>query len=112
MKIQHKNLASGSWNKLSLVEQLANVGSELERTISWREKQNKKYSEKAFERMLELLTLTKNSCSEISKLKEISRVYEFLVDYFKGENKFASSDKLWRKYFNGYAYLAGKKRSV
>jgi len=31
--IVHKQLASGRWFKLSLVEQLANVGSDVERTI-------------------------------------------------------------------------------
>jgi len=36
MNIQHKELAAGRWNKLSFVEQMANVGSEVERTINWR----------------------------------------------------------------------------
>lgn len=112
MTIQHKSLAFGSWSRMSLVEQLANIGSELERTISWKNKGNKQYSEKAFERMLELLTLTKESCKEISKLKEISRVYELLVDYFEGDNKFASSDNLWRKYFGNYTYMSAKNRKV
>lgn len=112
MNIQHKELAGGRWNKLTLTEQMANVGSELERVFSWKKKQNEEYAKKAFERMLELLTLTKNSCSKISTLKEISRVYELLVDYFKEENKFASSEKLWRNYFKNFTYLAAKKRSV
>ena len=112
MNIQHKNLASGSWGKLSLAEQLANVGSELERTISWRERDNLEYSKKAFERMLELLTLTKISCKKKSELKEIARVYELLVDYFKGENKFKSTDELWKNYFANFTYLASQKRSV
>lgn len=112
MNIQHKKLALGSWKKFSLAEQLANVGSELERTISWRKKGNEKYSEKAFERMLELLSLSKDSSTEISKLKEITRVYELLVDYFKGKNQFASTDVLWRRYFKSFTYLAAKDRSV
>lgn len=102
MNIQHKDLARGKWNKLSLAEQLANVGSEVERTIAWREKGNEQYSRKAFERALELLSLTKNSQKDETKLKEITRIYEFLVDYFDGENLFASTDELWRKYFKSY----------
>lgn len=112
MSMKHQKLAAGSWDKMSLIEQLANVGSEVERAISWKEKGNEKYSKKAFERMLELLALTKNSCKDEARLVEVSRVYELLVDYFLGENIFGSTDELWRKYFNSYAYLAAINRSV
>lgn len=30
MKYQHRELASGRWNELSLVEQLGHIGSEVE----------------------------------------------------------------------------------
>jgi len=102
--LQHKHLASGAWNRLNLTEQLANVGSEVERAISWKNKGNEEYSKKAFYRALELLTLTKSSCKEKSKLKEVARVYELLVDYFEGENQYRSSDKLWQKYFFPFNY--------
>ena len=106
MTIQHKGLATGGWSKLTLPEQLANVGSEVERTISWREKGNYLYSRKAFERALELLSLTKNSHKDETSLKEITRIYEFLVDYFDGKNLFASTDETWRNYFRGYTYFS------
>ena len=57
-KYQHKDLAAGHWQELSFFEQMANVGSEVERTISWKNKGNLEYSQKAFERALELLDLT------------------------------------------------------
>jgi len=34
MTAMHRELAAGRWFELSLVEQLANIGSEIERTIS------------------------------------------------------------------------------
>ena len=44
----HKQLALGKWNKLSFFEQMANIGSEVERTINWRyKKQN--YFQKTFD---------------------------------------------------------------
>ena len=112
MNLQHKGLASGNWGKMPLAEQLANVGSEVERTISWQEKGNEEYSQKAFGRALELLSLTKDSHKEKSKLKEITRTYELLVDHFAGENRFKSTDVLWRNYFNYFAYLSAKKRLI
>jgi len=55
---QHPDLAAGRWRELSFVEQMANVGSEIERTIGWTAKGRSDYSARAFERALELLDLT------------------------------------------------------
>lgn len=105
MKYIHKQLKTGGWNKLTLIEQLANVGSEVERTITWRNK-NKEYSKMAFFRALELLELTIDDPKNLTRLQELTRVYEALGDYFMGENEYKSSDELWKKYFYGFSYLA------
>lgn len=57
---QHQQLASGRWRELSFFEQMANVGSEVERAIKWKNKNNTDFSRQAFERALELLDLTIN----------------------------------------------------
>ena len=36
----HQSLASGRWQQLSFVEQMANIGSEVERALSWKEKRH------------------------------------------------------------------------
>lgn len=54
----HKELAQGRWFELSLMEQLANVGMDVERTIRWKQKNNREHSDKAFERALDLLSLS------------------------------------------------------
>lgn len=104
MIYQHKALASGHWNNISLMEQVANVGSEVERVILWQEKGNKDYSKKAFDRALELLDLTICDPKNKKRLKEITRVRELLIDHFWGENQFHSTNKLWRKYFYQFNY--------
>ena len=106
MTHQHKDLAAGRWQKLSLIEQMANIGSEVERSLKWREKNNADYSARACERALELLDLTLDSPNNRSHLKEIARVREAVVDYFFGANQFASSEKSWRRYFLEFAYAA------
>jgi hypothetical protein len=50
MSYQHRDLASGRWGELSLFEQMAHIGGEVERAIAWRTKNNAEYSRKAFER--------------------------------------------------------------
>ena len=58
MSNQHKTLAKGRWKSLSFLEQMANIGSEVERTMNWKNKDNAEYSQLAFERALELMNLT------------------------------------------------------
>ncbi|MCX5751648.1 MAG: hypothetical protein NT099_08320 [Candidatus Saganbacteria bacterium] len=95
----HKELAGGRWQQLSLVEQMANIGSEVFRTISWRNKGNDKLRTVAFERTLELADLTIEDPKNIDRLKEITRMREVLVDYFFGNNIYGSCDRSWERYF-------------
>lgn len=99
MSYQHKDLAAGRWSQLSLVEQMANIGSEVERALNWRMKKNTDYAQKAFERALELIDLTLDSDKNYAHLKEIARMREAIVDYFFGTNQLMSSEKSWRNYF-------------
>ncbi|MBU4455431.1 hypothetical protein KJ586_02890 [Patescibacteria group bacterium] len=105
MKYQHKELASGRWQKMPLAEQIANIGSEVERTIIWKNKKNKEYADLAFERALELLDLTIGDKKNKKRLKELTRVREALADYFVFDNIYKSTDELWRKYFYNFNYL-------
>ena len=109
MNYQHKNLASGRWFELTFFEQMANIGSEVERTISWRDK-NKEYSVKAIERALELLSLTIEDVKNRVRLKELTRLYEVLIDCFYFDNQYSSSDKLWHNYFYPFNYAARLKK--
>ena len=34
--MQHKQLSEGRWFKMTFFEQMANIGSEIERAISWK----------------------------------------------------------------------------
>ena len=71
MSYQHKDLANGGWEKLSFLEQMANIGSEVERTLNWRAKGNADYALKAFERALELIDLILENIGNIDHFKEI-----------------------------------------
>ena len=108
MSYQHKVLASGRWNQFSFLEQMANIGSEVERAINWQAKHNSAYSQKASERALELMDLTLDSVKGFARLKEVARLREAIVDYFFGENHFKSTEVLWRKYFSAFTYAARK----
>jgi len=99
MNYQHRELAAGRWNQLSFAEQMANVGSEIERTISWKSKGNPDYSRRAFERALELIDLTAADAKNRTRLKELLRTRECLADHFVFDNSYQSSPESWKKYF-------------
>lgn len=104
MKHQHKDLASGRWGRLSFLEQMANIGSEVERALTWQAKDNVAYSQKAFERALELVDLTLDSATGSARFKELARAREAIADYFVGVNQFKSTPASWKKYFLFFAY--------
>ena len=110
MSAQHKELADGRWNQMPFIEQMANIGSEVERALNWRAKNNSVYSEKAFSRALELMDLTLDVASTFSRYKEVARVRELFVNYFCGENDFRSTYSSWKKYFPHFAYAARRGR--
>ena len=110
MKYQHQDLASGRWQKLDILEQMSNIGSEVMRAINWRKKGNEKYSEEARTRALELIDLTIKDRKNIKRLKELTRLREILLDYFIGGNQHSSSEELWHKYFYPFNYAARNKK--
>lgn len=105
MSMQHKELAAGRWNNLIFAEQMANIGSEVERAIKWRNKGNDRYSQLAFERALELLDLTLTDKKSPSCLRELTRLREALADYFVFDNSFESTDLKWQNYFSAFNYV-------
>lgn len=107
--MHHKTLSLEKWSRFSLMEQMANIGSEVERTIKWKDK-NKEYSDKALERALELIDLTLADPKNRGRLKEVTRMREALVDHFYFNNTYNSTDELWRKYFYSFNYAAALAR--
>ena len=103
---QHKDLAAGRWSQLSFLEQMANIGSEVERFLNWKLKNNVSYSQSSFERSLELLDLTMGDFKNKFRLKELARVRESLVDFFLETNQYGSTEASWKKYFLCFTYAA------
>ncbi len=110
MNVQHKELAAGRWCTLSLLEQMANIGSEVERTLKAKSQGDAPRSQNAFERTLELLDLTLADRKNRSRLREVARVREAIVDFFFGSNQFQSTGEAWKKYFLQFAVAARKGR--
>src|SRR3990167_5108033 len=108
MNYKHQQMAYGRWQKFTLIEQMANIGSEVFRAIKWRRKKNanKEYAQLAFERALELFDLTINDPKNRQRLKEVIRAREAFADYFLYDNKYRTTRKFWQNYFYSFNYAA------
>ncbi|MBU2603165.1 MAG: hypothetical protein KKA32_13520 [Actinobacteria bacterium] len=81
------------------MEQLGNVGSEVERALRWAAKDEPGPSRETLWRGLELLDLTIADPKHRGRLRELTRLREVLLDYFLGENQYGSTADSWRRYF-------------
>ncbi len=102
MTLQYHELAAGRWTQLAFVEQMAHIGSEVERALRWRTQHKPDYAQRAFERALELLDLTLASATRAPQRRELARAREVWIDFFVGENRYASTADSWRAYFTPF----------
>lgn len=106
-KIFHKELASGAWFKLSLAEQLANIGSEISRAKNWQGKDENIFWQ-AVERALELFDLTLMDSRWRGRLREIARVREVFCDALLGGKNYHSCLKDLENYFLPFVFFVRK----
>ncbi|MDE3118605.1 MAG: hypothetical protein KGL03_06260 [Nitrospirota bacterium] len=105
MAAQHASLAAGRWQTLSLVEQLANVGSEVARVRRWQGKDTA-LCVRASVRAFELLALTIGDPRWRRRLKELTRVRECLCDAMTGGQEYGNTLESLDRYFLAFAVAA------
>jgi hypothetical protein len=103
----HPGLAAGRWQRLSLAEQLANVGAEVGRM---RRRHAPEERAAAFERALELLDLTLADPRWRGRLKEIARAREVLCDAADGGRAYGATLEDLDRYFLDFAVAARRGR--
>ena len=110
MGFQHTLLAEGRWQQLSLIEQLANIGSEVHRAVEWKRREDADRFLGAFERALELFDLTLADPRWRHRLKEIARSREVFCDTMVGENQYGTPPEAIDKYFMQFGTAAAIER--
>lgn len=95
--MQHQNLQEGKWFRMSLAEQLGNVGSEYSRVVKNTKEHKVARAESARARYFELLDLTKRDPRwNIYRKRELSRLREITGEDFSGN---------LQQYFDRFALL-------
>jgi hypothetical protein len=107
-KFYHPTLAAGRWQTFSLVEQLANIGSEVPRVM--RARGDQKRFDNAVSRALELFDLTINDPRWKNRLKEIVRARGLFCDAVLGGPEYGTTLEDLDKYFYHFAYAARLNR--
>ncbi len=105
MEYQHKELASGRWSEMPFRLQMGNIGSEVSRSLRWKQKNNESRMNSAIDRALELFDLSISSTREHGKLRELCRAREEFCDYFFGDNSFHTDPAQMQKYYDQFITL-------
>jgi hypothetical protein len=108
-ELAHRDMAAGRWGQLSLLEQLANVGSEVGRMRRWQGR-DERLRMRAFERALELLDLTLADRRWRDRLREIARARELLCDAAAGGSEYRTTVEDLDRYFLAFAVAARRDR--
>ncbi|MBI1984879.1 MAG: hypothetical protein HYS60_02080 [Candidatus Wildermuthbacteria bacterium] len=105
----HKNASQGQWYKLSIFEQMGNIGSEVHRTLQWKGR-DEKYFQGAMERALELFDmLMADARWRGARLREIAKARELFCSASLGEPQYDVSLEYLDNYFLQFALAARKK---
>ncbi len=106
---RHRELAAGRWGRLSLAEQLGNIGTEVGRMRRWRGV-DERLAAGAFDRALELLDLTLADPRWRGRLREIARARELLCDAALGGGEHGATLEDLDGYFLEFALAARRQR--
>ena len=103
----HASLAAGRWQTLSLMEQLGNVGSEVDRAIRAHAQGRGDRAERALDRALELFDLTASDPRwKLHQRREILRAREQFCRVFFDETAEPDLANYLSKYFLQFAVAA------
>lgn len=108
MSYLHQNLAEGGWQKLSLAEQLSNIGAEVGRAAKWQTRDSKTF-EGAVARALELFNLTLEDSRWRGRLLEIGRLKELFCDGVLSGKEYGTTLSSLDKYFLPFMNLTANK---
>ncbi|MBT6842821.1 MAG: hypothetical protein HOA17_03365 [Candidatus Melainabacteria bacterium] len=101
-----------SWGTMTLLEQLGNIGSEVERYASWKSKAKLERANNAFYRAVDLFNASLNDERwPLYRKKEIGRLKESFCDTVYGAKLYGAPIEYFQKYFLQCA-IAAKNTKV
>ena len=96
------------WHKMSLVEQMGNIGSEVFRLINLKEKGDFGNAQSGFIRTLELIDLTIEDKRWDGRLFEVLRLREIICNFYLDKNIYNISVENLKRYFIPFALISNQ----
>ncbi len=90
------------WWKMTVGQQIANVGSEVARAIRNKRRGDMERAEEFCIHAVEMLGYSKLDPKNVNRRKELMLAQEELVDYILGENRFNNDDKSIMKWYDAF----------
>lgn len=100
------------WLKFSRIEQMANIGSEVHRTIAAAARGDAHAKQLAYERALELFDFTLDDPQWITGRKEVVIAREVFCDLIIGGNTYHTDPDSLDRYFTQFAVAAQRQRGL
>ncbi len=103
----HSKILEESWWKMSIYEQLGNIGSEVGRAIHWKNKGDLEFMTNALNRCRDLFDLTlQDSRWNFYRKREINTAKKVVCDFLVGNNEYKSTEESLNSYFYDFALIA------
>ncbi|MBR0173203.1 MAG: hypothetical protein IJQ21_10485 [Lachnospiraceae bacterium] len=91
-----------TWFQMPIGMQISNVGSEVFRALSWKNKGNEKRKIGFCNKAIEFLQLSIEDPKNRHRAGELSFCIEELQDFFLGENLYKTTEEMLHKYYDAF----------
>jgi hypothetical protein len=102
----HGGLTHERWGRLSLADQLANLGAEVARAARAKGRQDDRRLQLHLDLALELFAFTLDDERWRNQRVEIGRAREIVCDFLAGDNEYDSTAESLDAYFLPFSYLS------
>ena len=90
------------WFAMPVSVQISNIGSEVNRALNWKKKNDRSKMLNFYNKSIELLRLTETDPKNRHRRGEFQCCEEELADFFLGENLYGTTEEMIRKYYDAF----------
>ncbi len=90
------------WFAMPISVQISNIGSEVNRALNWKKKNDRSKMLNFYNKSIELLRLTEADPKNRHRRGELQCCEEELADFFLGENLYGTTEEMIRKYYDAF----------
>ena len=89
------------WFTMPVGEQISNIGSEVERALRYKDKDERKMLN-FLNKAIELIERSQIDPKNIHRIRELGFCKEELIDYFIGENIYGTTEDMLRRFYDSF----------